>query len=138
MNNSYMQTAGPSCVTLSRALKHFEDIGPTAVYYGGNKAIGGTELRKEVFYYEKDRLVYNFAASPFDYHKFNKVKKNEPCPCGSGKLFGLCCRFKVREFDKFMERVKIQNENKYYDPYRIPNCEFHEENINEFHSRNTN
>lgn len=138
MNNSYMQTAGPTYDTLNRALQNYKDDGPTAVYYGGGKASGGAELRKEVFYYDRDRLIYDFVASAFDYHRFIGIRKNEPCPCGSGNLFGECCRFKVREFDKFMERVRLQSENKYYNPYSITNCDFHQENIFEYHTRNAN
>lgn len=136
MNNSYMQTAGPTYDTLNRALQKFKDDEPTAIYYGGGKVSGGVERRKEVFYYDRDRLIYDFVVSAFDYHRFFGVKKSEPCPCGSGNSFGECCRFKVREFDKFMERVKLQGKNKYYDPYGIPDCDFHQENIIEYHTRN--
>ena len=34
-----------------------------------------------------------------------------------------------------MERVR-QSKNKYYDPYGIPDCDFHQENIIEYHTRN--
>lgn len=135
MNNSYMQTAGPSFEILNRALTHYNDEGPTAVYYGGGRFNGGAELRKEVFYYEKDRLIYEFVTT-LDYRRYMNVGKNESCPCNSGKTFGECCRYKVREFDRFMDRLKIQDENKHYDPYGIPDCHFREQNIFEYHSQN--
>lgn len=97
-------------------------------------------VRKSVdfpFYYDRDRLIYDFVVSPWDHYKFKGVGKNEPCPCGSGGSFGDCCKFKVREFDKFMKRIKLQSENKHYNPYGIANCAFHQENIYEYYTRNT-
>jgi hypothetical protein len=136
MNNSYIQTAGPSFETLSKLVDFYDDKGPTAIYYGGGKTNSGVGLRKEVFYYQKDKLIYDFIVSVVDIRRFNNVSKNELCPCGSGASFGKCCRYKVREFDKFMNRVKLESENRQINLYGLPHCNFHEKNIFEYHTRN--
>ena len=131
INNSYMQSAAPSFDLLYTAVKHYKDASPRGFYYGG----GGAELRKEVFFYDDDEKIWDFVRFFHSHVEFRDVKKNELCPCGTGKVFGDCCRYKVRAFDNFMDRVEIQSKNKYLNPYTIDGCFFRELNITEYHQR---
>jgi hypothetical protein len=135
MNNSYVQTAGPNSDVLTRIIKDFNEVWPTSIYYGGSSVRGGAELRKEVFYYERDQEIYEFADFPHEYSRYLGVLKNDPCPCTSGEIYSNCCRFKVRAFNKFMETVKAQSSNPNYNPYLISGCYFHELNIFEYSGR---
>jgi hypothetical protein len=49
INNSYMETAGPSELALENAAKYYVEQSPTAVYWSGDSFSGGAELRKEFF-----------------------------------------------------------------------------------------
>jgi hypothetical protein len=116
-------------------LKNYRQLSPTAIYYGGNNINGGVELRKEVFFYKEDEIIYDFAESPVEFSRYVGIKKNDPCPCGSGEIFRNCCRYKVRAFNKFMKDVKQQSKNPNFDPYSIPGCKFREMNIFEYCTR---
>lgn len=135
MNNSYMQTAGPCQESLKRILKNYRQSWPTAIYYGGNNIIGGVELRKEVFFYKEDEIIYDFAETPVEFSRYVGIKKNDPCPCGRGEIFRNCCRYKVRAFNKFIKNVELQSKNPNFDPYSIPRCKFREMNIFEYCTR---
>jgi hypothetical protein len=47
-------------------------------------------LKKEVFFYEDDEKAYNLFAN-LEFQKFESLKRNQCCLCGSGKKFKKCC-----------------------------------------------
>lgn len=133
INNSYMETTGSNYSTVHNASLSFDEKSPTAVYTGGGSFTGGSELRKEVFFYKRDEEIFEFVTMPWKLNEYDSVEKNEDCPCGSGKRFGDCCRFKLLAFKRFMNDIEIESKNKNYNPYQIPDCYFAERNILDFY-----
>lgn len=137
INNSYMETAGPSEEALSKAGHMFRYESPVGIFFGGGAYSGGFELGKEVFFYDDDYSIFKFIENPSRWPEFQKATKNEHCPCGSGKQFRDCCRYKLNAFKKFMKRIEQQEKNGFSNPYSIPNCDFLEMNIDQFYRNNS-
>lgn len=62
-------------------------IESSAVFFPAN----GPSLIDKI-YFEKHGIPYEFpGAKNTDVRKRKKIRRNEPCPCGSGKKFKRCC-----------------------------------------------
>lgn len=127
MNNSYLQTAGPSYNSLNSILNTYKQVFPKEIFYKTDKGRGAIELRKEVFFYEKDKEIFNFIEDA-KYLEYKGIQKNDLCPCGSGKKFVECCRYKMRALQKFMKKK---------ESFLIPKCNFLELNIFEYYQKLT-
>lgn len=132
MNNSYIQTAGPSMLSLVNSEKCYRQEYPKEIYFGGGSVAGGAGLRKEVFFYDSDSDICKFIHNPIQYREYADANKNENCPCGSGNKFGKCCRYKLMAFERFMKIVEIQATCRGYNPFSIEGCNFYEMNIFQF------
>jgi len=135
INNSYMETAGSARKVLADAVSEYQIISPRSVQFGGGKFVGGSEMRKEVFFYREDYEIFKYVSDPSNWSNDRLVTKNEVCPCGSGIIYKDCCRYKARAFAKFYEILEQQDKDPKYNPWIIPNCTFHEKNISDYYTR---
>ncbi|MEH6983962.1 DUF4238 domain-containing protein [Priestia megaterium] len=101
INNTYRKCISYQENSIREALKEFELISPciSLGHYSSGLKTGAT-LKKEVFFYESDKKAWDFFVS-FEFVTYQNSKRNDVCPCKSGKKFKKCC------LDKYNSSVKI-------------------------------
>lgn len=52
-----------------------------------------------------------------DFSRYLKLRRNDKCPCGSGKKYKKCCLEKVQVCQTMYKMLEITNRN----PFRIDN-----------------
>ncbi|QQZ61172.1 DUF4238 domain-containing protein [Paenibacillus sonchi] len=102
INNSYKKCVGKEKATLQETLPYFEWRSPSAIYIGHNSGkVSGSTLKKEVFFYEKEKRAWELFTDPMHFRDFNNLGRNDYCGCGSNKKFKLCC------FEYYVEVKRI-------------------------------
>lgn len=106
INNSYKKCVSREKSSLLQALPHFEWSSPSAVYIGhGSGRVSGSTLKKEVFYYEQDKRVWELFTNPTHFGKYNELGRNDGCGCGSGKKFKNCCYEDYKEVKRIWHTI---------------------------------
>lgn len=90
INNSYKKCISKNREAIDRIIHKFEYGYPAAIYAGGNGINMGATIKKEVFFYHSDKLVWEMFTDN-EWVKFRELSRNDKCTCGSGKKFKKCC-----------------------------------------------
>lgn len=130
INNSYIQTVGPSKPSLESVIGSFEENSPNSIYLGWDDGIKpgrfhGADKGKEVFFYDNDRKIYE--ASSHHSRLYKKVQNNDLCPCGSGITYKSCCRHVLKAYERYVRDLSFPN--LILEKAKIPDCRFIEKNI---------
>ena len=75
INNSYMETAGSSIESIRSVLPFYRHTYPHTIMAGGEGYSFGNDLRKEVFFYEKDKELWEFIRDPMNWRRYYNTKK---------------------------------------------------------------
>lgn len=96
INNSYIKCVGYSSETLREGLQSYTFKSPSSVYMEyTDGSVGGATLKKEIFFYENDEIIWRMLTEPSNFIKYRELGRNDMCGCNSGKKFKKCC------FDNF-------------------------------------
>lgn len=106
INNSYNKCAGYKESVMIEALKCFEWQSPSGIIAGGfkNRPPMGATMKKELFYFQKDKEIWDFHLDLTSYwNEYKKLGRNDICLCGSGKKYKKCCQFKYLESKRMID-----------------------------------
>ena len=113
-NNSYYKVAYKNKNDLDNINKNSESIiSPmTCIAMFSNNTSIGTVTKKEVFLLEQHKEAYKLFESCLFVDGIN-TKRNELCPCKSGKKFKNCCIEKYSIVKEMYENLKINKQSNY-------------------------
>lgn len=107
INNSYLKCISYNEKALLDALKSFEFSSPSGTYMGFNSgAVSGATLKKEIFFYNSDQELWEFFRR-YDWKKYDELKRNDICVCGSNKKFKNCCKDLYQGAERIMNDIEI-------------------------------
>ena len=113
-NNSYYKVAFKNENDIENIDKNIDSIiSPTTciTMFKNNKSIA-TVTKKEVFLLQKYKDAYKLFES-CQFIDGLKTKRNDLCPCGSGKKFKHCCIEKYSIVKDMYNNIKLDNHNNY-------------------------
>ena len=131
INNSYKKCIGYSQNALNQVITKFKYHSPSQTFAGGTKFAAGATLKKEIFFYPRDRVAWDMF-SGFQFSVYKGLKRNNPCPCGSGKKYKKCCIEPAQICLRMMKEIemKLSPEN-----YMVHEKAVIEQPISEFYVR---
>ncbi|EMS73511.1 DUF4238 domain-containing protein [Ruminiclostridium cellobioparum] len=93
INNSYTKCISYRQDSLQRILIKFEYKSPSATMAGGNGIHMGTTLKKEVFFFIRDKKAWKLITeiAPYEWDRYKNIGRNDSCPCKSSKKYKNCC-----------------------------------------------
>lgn len=92
INNSYRKCISYSKEAIEAAIGKYEYASPSNIYASSSNNFSfGATLKKEVFFYSKDRKAWELMSMPHKWSKYDNVNRNDICPCGSNKKYKKCC-----------------------------------------------
>jgi hypothetical protein len=110
LNNSYNKTVSFSEEVLSNIQKFYYKKNPAQMILGGDSFVQRFSMKKEVFFYEEDRIAFDYFFSRCMHlsPKYLKLKNSDKCLCNSDKKFKRCHK-------KSFDRVRIIWDNYYFN-----------------------
>lgn len=129
INNSYFKCVANSYEALERVSEKFEYKSPAATYAGGNGTFMGATLKKEVFFYDRDKKAWELFTSN-DWTNFRGINRNDQCACGSGKKYKKCCIDYVGICERMYDDILYERQN-----YKVHDDVVGEKSIVEFSGR---
>ncbi|MCT1577049.1 DUF4238 domain-containing protein [Oceanobacillus kimchii] len=91
INNCYNKCVSYNREVLEESLQEFKKHSPVGAILSYKSGLHESYiLKKEVFFYENDEKAYNLFAN-LEFQKYENVKRNQVCPCDSGRKFKKCC-----------------------------------------------
>ncbi|WP_438445896.1 DUF4238 domain-containing protein [Gorillibacterium sp. sgz5001074] len=92
INNSYNKCVGKDLNALLEAVPFFCWASPSSFFSGnGRGQYTGSTLKKEIFYYDKDKKAWDLFLNPLHEKIYHHLSRNDNCGCGSGQKFKNCC-----------------------------------------------
>jgi len=129
INNSYIKCVTNNREAIERVAYKFVYESPSATYAGGNGTVMGATLKKEVFFYGRDKRTWQLFTEN-EWTQFRDLKRNDMCACGSGKKFKKCCVENINICKRMYEDIVYKHQN-----YQIADTAIVEKSITEFASK---
>lgn len=130
INNSYRKCIGQNINAIQAVSGNYEDAPPSKIVSGGANGVYVANNKKEVFFYSEDYEKWNFFIE-HDWIKYNRLRRNDICLCGSDKKFKNCCLDKYNNAKRMMDEIGHGN----IEMYRINGRNIIEKSINSFKGR---
>lgn len=92
INNTYQKCVSNNKESILKAMKQYEYFSPSEILGGSHNGSSlGATLKKEVFFYYRDKKAWELIDSYPEWNIYNNVNRNDLCPCGSNKKYKKCC-----------------------------------------------
>ncbi len=133
INNSYRKSISSNKDILKELINDYHWSSPTQIYAGNDKTgyYAGAIKKKEVFFYEIDRIAYNSLDLFYTKTGYEKLGRNDLCFCGSKKKFKKCHEDIYDRLKSLLHDLKYIK-NRSANRFGIPNANIIESPIDQW------